>query len=703
MVCLILTLCALLLPPLAMAETNRVINTTAELRSLLTENERINVPFRLSGVIECADSRQNVGFTLLDATGAVLLYRCGDMKNPVAKAGDRVRVSGTTAYYDPFRQHIYARCEWISTVSNGVPPAVRTIRCADFASGLHDYRNVQVNGVVRNAFRDEIDPRYSVLILGDGDACVYVHICTDRDEPDLNAYIGAEVRVLGLCDPLPGGNRLHLGRILTPRSLQDVTIVRSPHNDIFAVPNILSLRGKSARAITMAGRHKAIGRVMTRWENGRQLILKTDDKTFVNVELTSGDSPKIGDFAEVSGIPESDLFRVNLNRASWRPASAHGQVADTPMPLSLRDLFTDSDNRPRIHTEFHGHPITVEGIVRSILPSPSGTARLTIENNGYTLPVRIENGQNPPAIGARISAIGVCVIDADPQKTSSSFPRIRDVFLVVNDPAGVTILSAAPFWTPVRLSTVIGTLAVILVGILLWSISLRALVRRRTRELEQEIANGLEAELRIHERTRLATELHDSISQNLTGVALALDDVGAAIDTDNTEARTRLSIAARTLKSCRGELRNCLWDLRNNALEEPEIDDAIRRTLAPHVRDTNLMIRFRAARETFSENTLHTILCIIRELTVNAIRHGGAKNVKIAGSLENDILRFSVADDGCGFDPQTRPNIDSGHFGLQGVQERAENLGGSMIVRSQPGAGSKITISIKVKTATSET
>lgn len=680
------------------AKTSRLLRTTAELRSVLAENRRISVPFALSGVVEQPPLSRYAGFTLVDDSGAVCLYRGLRTAQQTMQPGDRISVSGETAFYNKEQQHIYARCDKLDVLSRGTPPTVREVRCADLWSGAFDFRLVTVCGTVRNAFRDEIDPAFVILILSDDTAAIPVIVRTQASSAELDAYIGAEIRITCLCNPHSNGTRLHLGRFLGLHSLSDITLLHDVGHDAFDVPDLSVLQNKSTHEIITAGRHKVLGRVVTRWNGGQRLILETAAGTFVNVEVRTGRFPDVGQAIEASGIPETDLFRLSLAHASWRTATDDVPPPRKPQRLAVSEIFAATNGLSKIRADLHGCPLSVCGTIRNSFKPQAGEWRLLLEGDGQSIPVDVSacSGSQIPDIGATVRMTGVCVIDSELQGLASSFPRIRDVFLVVNRPDDITLLAAAPYWTSARLGTVIGALAAILLGILLWNISLRLHVRRKALELEREIANSVETELRFHERTRLATELHDSISQNLTGVALALDEVDEALEPGNETARARLDIAAMTLKSCRRELRNCLWDLRNEALDEPSVDAAIRRTLAPHVRDTKLAIRFAVAREIFSDHTLHTILCIIRELTVNAIRHGNASSVRIAGSLENDELLFSVADNGCGFDPNSRAGIETGHFGLQGVQERAESLGGNMSVRSQPGKGAKVTISIKL-------
>ena len=150
------------------------------------------------------------------------------------------------------------------------------------------------------------------------------------------------------------------------------------------------------------------------------------------------------------------------------------------------------------------------------------------------------------------------------------------------------------------------------------------------------------------------------------------------------------------LQSCRTELKNCLFDLRNDTLAEKTFDAAIRRTLAPFADQVEISVRFNVSRARFDDAVAHAILAIVRELVANAIRHGHAWTVKVAGALDKDELLFSVRDDGCGFDPEHRKRSDDGHFGLDGICERLENLNGSLEFAPAPNGGTKAVVRIKL-------
>ena len=100
-------------------------------------------------------------------------------------------------------------------------------------------------------------------------------------------------------------------------------------------------------------------------------------------------------------------------------------------------------------------------------------------------------------------------------------------------------------------------------------------------------------------------------------------------------------------------------------------------------------------RAKFSDNTFHAILCVLRELAVNAVRHGAASLITITGHLTNDELKFSVVDNGRGFDPDNRLGVAEGHFGFQGITERIETLGGTLSLSSTIDEGTTVIFSLK--------
>ena len=298
--------------------------------------------------------------------------------------------------------------------------------------------------------------------------------------------------------------------------------------------------------------------------------------------------------------------------------------------------------------------------------------------------------------GCQLEVCGICIPEFDADVTNMVFPEFKGLIVIPRTPDDLRVLARPPWWTPGRLAVVILALVLVIVAILVWNRMLKVLSERRGRALCDEQMSSAISELKVEERTRLAVELHDSISQVLTGIALQIDAaIGSGID-GTTKAGGFLATARSMLASCRHELRCCIWDLRTRTFEDQDLNGAIRQTLAPHIGDIPLLIRFNIPRSILNESLAHDMLRIMRELAVNAVRHGKASQIKVFGECKGNLVRFCVKDDGCGFDPATSPGPAQGHFGLSGIRERVERRNGEMSVESSPGKGTSVTVSLRI-------
>ena len=129
-------------------------------------------------------------------------------------------------------------------------------------------------------------------------------------------------------------------------------------------------------------------------------------------------------------------------------------------------------------------------------------------------------------------------------------------------------------------------------------------------------------------------------------------------------------------------------------MEEQDFSTAIRRTLDQLESDATVLIRFNVPRQRLKDTTAHAILAIVRELTGNAIRHGAATEVLVAGSIEPGRILFSVRDNGSGFDPESCVGPLQGHFGIEGIRNRLEKLNGTLSINSKPGDGTRAVVVI---------
>lgn len=667
--------------------------TVADIRNFSLDDYRCSRGAEFAGRVTTC---RNGTFVVDDGTGRIMLRNHATPHAP--RAGDFVR------------GHCYALisetslnlllCDRFEVTGHEAPPPPQDATIGDIVHGLRDLADVRVKGTVTDAFPDNIDQRNAYLRLSDGVDAVDVSV-SPTIEPE--RLVGAEVTVTGFCNPDASGWRLAQGRCLERGALSDDFIVvrTPPPADPFAVPTLDADAPVTAQSFAALGRRRATGRVAAVWQGDRILVDTGPHHRwqFVQARLTEDQAlPTCDQTVEVIGVPRTDRYSMLLANARWRPGADAAAPAEEPAPqsLSAAKLLTDAHGNDQVQVPFHGRLVRLCGTVLA-LPSDNTVSRLQLGCDGYVIPV--DTSACPGAlagieVGCTIEATGICLLQTESWQFDMRLPNVEGFALVARSPGDIRLLARPPWWTPGRFLAVILALVAALVGIAVWNRILQRLIERRGRQLfKSEIAKA-EAELRVDERTRLAVEIHDSLAQTLTGVGFQIDAAAKTVRENPDAADGFLAVAKRTLLSCREELRRCLWDLRNHALEERDFSAAVRETVRPGVGSAELTVRFNVPRAHLSDRTAHAILCILRELSVNAVRHGRANRIRIAGEQREGVVRFSVTDDGAGFDPAAHPGPAQGHFGLQGVRERVAKLGGTVRVESAPGKGARIVVEI---------
>lgn len=673
------------------------IRTAAELKHVLYDNPQTGQPFVLTGEVRHVreSAQQSVVWALHDESGDVLVTAPRSTLPKEIVPGDRVRISGktVTGKYDI----VWPLPTNVVCAGHGLAPHPVSIKAAEFLAGRHDCQLVRLEGLVKDAFFTEDNPHWAILVLvSDGEVLNVSLPHGGKDHAYFKGLVGATVSINGVVVPSDNSPRRQLGRILTAAGPDDVRML-TPPAEANVIPSVDDIHGLRPVEIAALGRHHAIGRVLARWRDDR-VLLKTEHGNLHEIELAEGPLPAIGEFLEAVGFPESDLYRINLTRAHVRTVSVPPRPDEQPTDLRPGDLTEVVDGRTLYNPQAYGRLVRVNGIVRNLPRESDKEGLVLIETSDVQLPIDVSATRSVLgrlALGCRVEATGRIILETEDWRPNAVFPRIRGVRLVLRTPDDLIVLNRPSWFTPVRLLALLGGLAIITLLVLVWNFFLRHQSEQRGRKLAAEAIAHAESAFKVEERTRLAVELHDSVAQNLTGVAMEIEAAQQYEDGASPELLRHLHTAWNTLKSCRGELRNCLWDLRSRALEATDMNETIRRTLLPSVKGIALKIRFNVPRDRFTDNTTHTVLRIIRELAINGIRHGGATEILVAGTSEDDSIVFSVRDNGAGFDPDIAPGVLQGHFGLEGIRERVRSLGGTLTIESAVGKGTKTTVRLR--------
>lgn len=658
------------------------------------ERDALGEDFELTAVVS-DHSAKECDFAIDDQSGAAIISNGTDYRLGI---GDVVHMHGIIRR-TARDGHIHAWCTQIERLGKASVPSPAKCSVHEVLSGDYDARVVQVTGELRDCFRDEIDSNIIYMILDQDGESLYLAMPFDPESPTLRleSLLWRKVTVTGICDPRPSGSRRKIGRIVRIHDESSIVPWDEKPVDPFDVPSIGNPNRIQPSEIAHLGRRRISGQVIAVW-HGESILLKTADGNISRIDLFKPEPPLCGDMVEAVGFPATDLYRINLTKAIWRKTGDRREYSRSATNITAKALIAHSHERATFQAHFYGATVRMRGIVRALPGIGNGNERLYIEDDGFLLPVDASacpEALDGISLDCFVEITAICVMDIENWSPCNFFPHIKETILVVRSADDIAVLSRPSWWTPAKLLIVIGSLIVSLVAILLWNRSLQTLARKRGKALANEELERLESDLKVLERTRLAVELHDSVAQNLTGVSMEIDSGLRCSGDLPAEAASHFTRAVRTLGSCRTELRNCLWDLRNRALEENDMGNAVRLTLSPAIGKTGLHIRFNVPRSRLTDNTAHAILRIIRELATNASRHGQATAIWIAGCIEGDTMMFSVRDNGIGFDHHDAPGVLQGHFGLQGIRERVASFEGSMTIESEAGCGTKVTIRIK--------
>ncbi|MFC8129145.1 GAF domain-containing sensor histidine kinase [Streptomyces sp. NPDC057302] len=196
------------------------------------------------------------------------------------------------------------------------------------------------------------------------------------------------------------------------------------------------------------------------------------------------------------------------------------------------------------------------------------------------------------------------------------------------------------------------------------------------------------------ERSRLAHELHDAVSQKLFSLRLTAQAATALVDRDPARAKGELQQVAVLAAEAADELRAAVVELRPAALDE----DGLVATLRTHA---HVLDRAHSAEVTFESHAVRALpaaqeeamLRVAQEALHNALRHSGADRVCVALTRRGAGAVLRVTDDGSGFDPRAIRRAGR-HLGLVSMRDRAGGVGGRLTVESEPGKGTTIEMEV---------
>lgn len=263
---------------------------------------------------------------------------------------------------------------------------------------------------------------------------------------------------------------------------------------------------------------------------------------------------------------------------------------------------------------------------------------------------------------------------------------------------GINLPIGAPFWPPVTV-LVIQTISFLVVGYFISSLIQR--LHQQQAALTQAnarltvYATTLEELTISRERNRMARELHDTLAHTLTGLSVHLETMRAYWEVDPPAVRRMLDTSLAATRSGLQETRLALKSLRASPLEDLGLLLALRQMATETAERANLEVDLLLPPHLppLAPVVEQCLYRVAQEAIANVAHHANARTLTVEVTLPGTAVMLRVCDDGSGFAPEQA--VTAGHFGLAGMRERAELVGGTLTLASRPGQGTTVQLCIE--------
>jgi signal transduction histidine kinase len=667
------------------------LTTIGAIRALSQDEGARGYQVRVRGIVTHIDEQADVSLIVHDGRLGQFFMPPKDPRAVAAwrelRRGDLVEIEGLTER-GGFAPNVVPNV--VRRLGQAPLPSPKTIAFGSMLSGRHDCDYVEITGVVQRAWRPS-DPRIRTLFM---DVAVEEGVVRaafwDFGIHDFERFIDARVQLRGNVGSLFGRTEQlrgvslfvgHTGDIVVLEPPPDPgTLITRPTRSIYNY----SSQGEVNRRVRIRG-------IVTSYIPGHPVevsdftttatfryvrnVLYVDDGTGgARIETEQPQRVEPGTIVDVAGFPAVTPGKPILTNAVFRIAGKAPQPEATV--VSDANVLSADNDATLVRMQAH---------FLSVLRTPSERT-LVLRIGESVFPATLEAEPAAESLerlraGTIVEITGVYAYQWGPS------PSFR---LFLRSSGDVTVLQAAPWWTLRHTGVMIAILALGAAGAAFW---VSAAARRR-RQQYQAVLN---------ERTRVARELHDTLEQGLAGIALQLEAVGGSLAASPEHARQSLNIARRMLQYSQEEARRSVLDLRAQALESRDLvgalTDLVDQTAGPAGVLARATVEGTPRRlDAFDE---HHLLRIGLEALTNALKHSGARRVDILLRFDQDGVALTVRDDGCGM-PLEPGGPRAGHFGLLGIRERVDKLGGILDLGGAPGQGTVLNVRVPARPTPSD-
>lgn len=652
--------------------SQRPLRNIADIRKMTYEESRLSPPVALRVTVL---SHLPDGFDAQDNSGGLFFEYPPDK---IPHIGDEIEISGNVAggYDGP-----YIIIDELKKIGWRQPPKGLNFRPDFVQTGLGDNRWVEIEGLMVDVnFGDSKREGTGLLVTGQSDLVIrFRNAHEDFDVAGLEKLVGSWVRLQGSGAPLFNDQRQRIGSDFVCGKNQFVSVIE---RTVASEPVRLDEIGRWDSRRTRQGLVETSGTV-TFVEGPSSLVVQAGERG-ARIRTIAPVSISVGEPVTLTGLPETEGYFVGLRYATVTPSETGeppGEPVIDPTPLSRDHAFQ--------LVTFSGRLIE------------KGRGLINLQVNEALVPVAIPPGLGDtlPPEGSELRVRGVKQVEADERG------EVRSVTVAIRGASDVEVLAVPSWWTPARYLAAILILAFGVLLILTWLLALNRRVKQQTALITEQI----ESNATLEERNRIARELHDTLSQGFSGVGYQLASVANHLTSDPDKARAKLDAARQMVEHSLTEARDSLIGLRVPTRAE-SLDFPEATLSAAKARCEEANVAFEAERlgwngqPKLAPETAYACHRIILEAVTNALRHSRARHLKISLSTEAGgsggegkpgRARIVVADDGVGFAVSAKP--PEGHYGIQGMRERAQELGAGFAIHSAPSSGTSVELLLNLK------
>jgi ligand-binding sensor domain-containing protein/two-component sensor histidine kinase len=197
----------------------------------------------------------------------------------------------------------------------------------------------------------------------------------------------------------------------------------------------------------------------------------------------------------------------------------------------------------------------------------------------------------------------------------------------------------------------------------------------------------------LAERNRIAREIHDTLAQGFVAVSVQLQIVGRMLSQSTDAARQHLDQAQELVRTGLEDARRAIWELRSQSTENHDLASQLLQTAERVAASSEIktQVQVHGINRQLPASIENELLRIAQEAVINVVRHAAATHIEILLNYTPRSVRMTITDDGHGF---AAGSSADGHFGITGMKERAQQIGGSLTVTSSIGEGTQVQVEI---------